>query len=544
LVIMRVRLGASILVCFGMVGGAACKGDDGAGPTDDGGGDVDNDSGADADVAEEDGADAVEDDGATEAEAEADAVDPCWDYPCEPYGTDLGDVVPDWHLQPVNEPGGTLAGADMILDLHDYYQHNEEHGGSAKALLVFVSSVWCVYCAQEADRLNALYEELHAQGVEILGMLVDGPTPGIPATTTQARQYAGRHGWTFPAAIVSPELNAELNHYWPPADRASGSLGVPLNLFFDLRNMRMYGHFAGAVQAKLLRYPLTEIANDPQWSSPGVRTITLDCAPGTGTETEPNAIGESPELGTTMPYALSGVLCPPVVGDGLFIDEDDVDLGTLEVGTILSARVTAGTGSDVFPFVLLAHTASGSIDWTHGAPIVMSTATNGRQFVIDRRARYYLAVYDGRSQSPNYYGEDPVPDAEQCCDGGPAYTYDLAVDRFTLAPTDDAVTLGTSAPFALDGGDLNVHPFDVVEGTVYQVRLEAADPAVLDPYLVVWDPARSMVLGYNDDEDTAGGNYNSLLSVPAPGTTTVWIIAGYKGAIYRGSAPTYTIRIE
>jgi hypothetical protein len=32
--------------------------------------------------------------------------------------------------------------------------------------------------------------------------------------------------------------------------------------------------------------------------------------------------------------------------------------------------------------------------------------------------------------------------------------------------------------------------------------------------------------------------------VPAPGTGTVWIIAGYKGAIYRGDAPSYTIRIE
>jgi thiol-disulfide isomerase/thioredoxin len=541
---MRVRFGAVVVVCFGLVGGAACKGDDSAGPTDDGGGDVDNDFGGDADVAEEDGADAVEDDGATEAEAEADAVDPCWDYPCEPYGTDLGDVVPDWHLEPVNTAGGELAGADMLLDLHDYYQLNEEHGGTAKALFVYVSAVWCTYCEAESDLLEALYQELHPLGVEFLGLISDGPVPGTLATTSQARQYAGRHRWTFPTAVVSPELNAELNHYWPPADRASGSLGVPLNMFFDLRDMRMYGHFAGAVASKLLRYPLTELATDPQWSSPGVRRVTLDCAPGTGTETEPNTIGETPEPGTTMPYALSGVLCPPVVGDGLFIDEDDVDLGTLDPGTVLDVEVTPSDGSDVYPFALLAHWTGSTIDWTHDAPYVMGTGPNGRQFVIDRRARYYLAVFDGRARSTSYYGLDPVPAADECCDGGPAYTYDLAVDRFTLAPTDDVVTVGTSAAFTLDGGDLNVHPFDVVAGTVYQVRLEAADAAVLDPYLVVWDPAASTVLGYNDDEDTAGRNYNSLLSVPATGTATVWVIAGYKAANFRSGAPSYTIRIE
>jgi hypothetical protein len=382
-------------------------------------------------------------------------------------------------------------------------------------------------------------------GVEFLGLISDGPTPGTTATLTQARQYAGRHGWTFPAVVISAELDAELNHYWPPADRASGSLGVPLSMFFDLRNMRMYGHFAGAVAAKLLRYPLTELATDPQWSAPGERLVTLDCAPGTGTETEPNTIGGTPEVGTTMPYALSGVLCPPVVGDGLFIDEDDVDLGTLDPGTVLDVEVSPDAGSDVYPFALLAHWTGSTIDWTHDAPYVMGAgAPNGRQFVIDRRAHYYLAVFDGRARSTSYYRTDPIPAADECCDGGPAYTYDLAIDRFTLAATDAAVAVGTSAPFTLDGGDLNVHAFEATPGTMYQVRMEAADATTLDPYLVVWDPAASAVLGYNDDEDTAGGNYNSLASVAGPATGTIWIVAGYKAASFRAGPSAYTVRIE
>lgn len=535
------------LLVLAAAAGWGCKGDDTA-AADDGGVDVPSDvepeveAEADAEPPEDGGPDEA---GADDAAAEAETVDPCLAYPCGPYGTDLGEVLEDWSLDPVTPVGGELAGDDYKLDMHDLYALTEAHGGTARALMIYVTSVWCPYCAVEAAELNALYEELQPRGVEMLGLVLDGGTPGVIATATVARGYAMRHGWTFPTVVASEELYDDITAYWPPADRASGEIGVPLHLFYDMRGMRMYGHFAGATQTNLLRYPLLEIAEDPQWSSPGERIVTTDCAPGTGTETEPNSIGESPEDGTSLPYSLSGVQCPPVVGDGLFLDEDDIDLGTLEPGTVVDAEITTDTGSGVYPFVLLVRLTGAELDLMHDAPWVMSEAPNGRQFLIDRRGHYYLVVLDGRFRSTSYYGADvEVPPADTCCVGSATHTYDLSITPFTLAATDGPVAVGTSAPQTLDGGDLNVHVLDVTAGTSYAIRMEAADPDVLNPYLAVYDPAGPSVLGANDDEDLAGGNTNSLVRVTAAADGALWVVAGYTGASFRDGPPTYTIRIE
>lgn len=535
-----------ISVLAAAAAGWGCKGDDTT-AADDGGADVESEAEvppeADVEVDAEPPEDVLEDDGA--AEAEADTVDPCAAYPCGPYGANLGDVLADWSLQAVNGAAGAMSGGDDLVDMHDFYALTEAHGGTAKALLIFVTSVWCPYCAAEADLLEDLYQELHPLGVEFLGLVLDGATPGVIATPVAARTYAMRHGWSFPAAVISEELYDDLTRYWPPEDRASGEIGVPLHLFYDLRGMRMYGRFAGAVQTNVLRAPLREIAEDPQWVSPGRRRITLDCAPGTGTETEPNSIGESPENGTSLPYALSGVQCPPVVGDGLFLDEDDVDLGTLEAGTAIDVEVSTGAGTGVYPFAVFLRVSGSSVDLMQDTPWVMGPGPNGRQFLVDQRGRYFLAVIDGRLRSTNYYGPDlEVPAADGCCVGGPDHTYDLAVSPFTLAVTDDAVAVGTSAPFTLDGGDLNVHPFDVTGGTSYAIRMEAADRNLLNTYLVVWDPAASAVRGANDDEDAGAGNTDSLVRVTPAADGTLWVVAGYTGASFRAGPPAYTIRIE
>ncbi|MBN1771569.1 MAG: TlpA family protein disulfide reductase [Deltaproteobacteria bacterium] len=541
-----IRSGRWVLVLLlAAAAGWSCGDDSSA--TDDGGTDVEPEADvppeADVEADAEPPEDAAGEDVGEEAEAEA--VDPCAAYPCEPYGTSLGSVLEDWSLQAVNPAARAVGGEDDLVDMHDFYALTEAHGGTAKALLIYVTSVWCPYCAQEAARLNALYEELHPLGVEMLGLVLDGATPGEIATTLAARTYAMRHGWTFPTVVVSEELYDDLTDYWPPEDRASGEIGVPLHLLYDLREMRMYGRFAGAVQTNLLRYPLTEIVEDPQWTAPGRRLVSLDCAPGTGTETEPNLIGSSAEDGTSLPYALSGVQCPPVVGDGLFIDEDDVDLGTIEAGTVLDVKVTTGTGSGVYPFALFTRLAGTSLDLMHDAPWVMGSEANGRQFLVDQRGHYYLIVIDGRLRSSYYYGPDlEVPAADECCVGGPDHTYELAVSPFTLAVTDAAVAVGTSIPFTLDGGDLNVHPFDVTAATSYAVRMETADPDLLNPYLAVYDPAGPAVRGANDDEDAAAGNTNALVRVTPTADGTLWVVAGYTGASFREGPPSYVIRIE
>jgi len=471
-----------------------------------------------------------------------DSSDPCYPYPCSPYGTRLGNVFRDYAFTPVNDPATTMAGADGVFDFHDLFQGNEAHGGNLKALFVFVTSVWCPVCRVEAQKLQALYEELQPLGVEFVGVITDGPTPGRPATASQGATYAATYHWTFPAVIDS-EGNVDTS-FWAPSDVGTdGSVGVPLNMFFDLRNMRLYGRFAGGTDAKLPRYFLTEIATAPQWTDTFARDFNFDCAPGTGTETEPNSLGETPEDGTTLPFELSGVQCPPAVGDGMLIDEDDIDLGTLAVGTVIDATVTAGTGSNVYPAVTMGRVVGTSFDGRDG-PVMMGTAANGRQWVIDTAGHYYLSIADGRLGSLGFYGDATPPVADQCCEGGPEYTYSVNVAPFTLAPTDAAVTSGTSPSFTLDDGDLNVHPLDVTTGTPVTVRLISPDTDIMDPYLVLWDPATSTVLGFNDDEDLAGGNYNSLLTLTPATTGTIWVVAGYYVAFFRGGPPSYTIQID
>jgi thiol-disulfide isomerase/thioredoxin len=486
-------------------------------------------------------------DEAADADADGDdttdSSDPCYPYPCSPYGTRLGNVFRDYVFTPVNDPATTMAGADGEFAFDDLYGQNESHGGTLKALFVFVTAGWCSVCAAEAPKLEALYEELHPLGVEFLGLITDGNASGVPATPAQGAAYAARYDWTFPA-VVDSAGNITQN-FWPPDAVASGSIGVPLHLFFDLRNMRLYGRFAGGTEMKLPRYFLTEIATAPQWTDTFARDFNFDCAPGTGTETEPNSLGGTPENGTTLPYELSGVLCPPAVGDGILFDEDDIDLGTLAAGTVIDATVTAGTGSEVYPSSTLVRVSGTSVAWSNSGPTMMGTSANGRQWVIDTAGRYYLSVADGRLGAGSFYGTATPPAADQCCEGGPDYTYTVSVTPFTLAATDVAVTAGsTSPPFTLDDGDLNVHPLDVTAGTPVNVRLIAASTDIMDPYLVLWDPATSTMLGFNDDENYTGRNFNSLVTLTPTTTGTIWVVVGYYVAYFRGGPPTYTIQIS
>ncbi|MBN1774228.1 MAG: TlpA family protein disulfide reductase, partial [Deltaproteobacteria bacterium] len=273
---------------------------------------------ADADGDDVPGPDADGDDvPGPDADGDDDGADPCWAYPCGSTGTRLGNILPDTSYTAVNTAADAYLGDDGLFGMRDLYQANEVHGGTLKAVLIYVTTVWCPYCGQEAAKLEDLYQELRDQGVLLVGIVTDGARPGVPATAAEGRTYASRYGWTFPAVIGDVPTE-----YWPPDDVASGEIGVPLHLFVDAREMRLYGRFAGAVEMKMPRYALQEIATAPSWSSPGVRAFTFDCAPGTGTETEPNDGEGGVEDGTgfaTTPFTLTGVFCPPTVGDGLLL---------------------------------------------------------------------------------------------------------------------------------------------------------------------------------------------------------------------------------
>jgi thiol-disulfide isomerase/thioredoxin len=485
-----------------------------------------------ADVAEDVPADATD---------TPDAVDPCWEYACGPYGYRLGNVVADLAFTPANTSAGEIAGADESFDFHDLWQRNEAHGGTLRGLLIFVTTGWCPYCAQEAPKLQGLYEELRDQGILLVG-LVKQNSAGAPATATYARSYASRYGWTFPT--LAGDIN---ENYWPADDVAAGEAGVPLHFFVDLRNMRIYGRFAGATEMKIPRYALQDIAAGPAWGPGGTRVFDFDCGT-SGTEVEPNGLSETPENGTgyaTGGFTLTGTQCPPGVGDGILIDEDVVNLGTLAAGTVIDVQMTRPAGSGVYPFFHLLRVSGGEVAWQNYGPALVDADAIGRQWVIETAGQHFLAVYDGRTQAPAVYGEGAaVPLADQCCDGGPDYTYSVAIRAFDLAATTDPLPAG-STPATLSATGVGVFPLGVTASTPYAIRMVAADNTMLDPSLVLYDPVGRRVLAFNDDENYSGGNINSLINHTPTADGTVWVVAGYWGSWFRGGAgPAYTIRVE
>jgi hypothetical protein len=288
---------------------------------------------------------------------------------------------------------------------------------------------------------------------------------------------------------------------------------------------------------KLPRATLLEIVERPAWGDPGERLYDFDCAPGTGTEAEPNGITDTPLDGTSLPVTFSGVLCPATVADDILVDEDVVDLGTLSEGDAVRATVT-GDGTNVYPFTSLVRVAGSTVEFMALGPSRMSTDETSREWVIDTEGHYYVAAVDGRIYSGLYYGEGgTVPERDACCEGGPEYTYEMTVETFTPEPTDGA--LGGSADGAFAGGELHVYTYEVTSGTSYRFELDADNVAYLDPYLIVYDPDGHAVLGFNDDE-AYPDNRDSLVTWRATSSGTVWVVATYWGAWFRGT-PGYTL---
>ena len=506
----------------------ACGDDDDNGSSADAGNDAVQPDGAGPDAS---GNDAVQPDGAG-PDALADGVD-ISDYPSAPYGTALGDVIADLSWEAANTAAIDLAGDDGMLDFHDLFQANEAHGGSLRGLFVWHTTGWCPYCADEAPLLQALYEQYADDGILFITAVAEDES-GAPATAAYAESHGNSYGWTFP--VVAGGFDPQ---YWPPADVAANEIGVPLHMFIDLRGMQIYGRYSGAAPdfIPLGVEPLTE---EVDWGDGGERILDFDCAPGTGTETEPND-ESSPESGTNLPYTLSAVICPGTIADGIMLDRDIIDLGTLSEGTVIDVQMTPTGTSEVYPFVQLIRRSGDQYRLVTLGPVVLDAAQSGRQWVIDTAGPYLLMASDGREWASSIYGDSPIPADDACCVGGPDYTYDLTVETFTLEPTETAPTTGdTDGAFA--DGNLKVYPLAVTDGTTYAIRL-IADDSQLDPYLTLYDPDAGTVLAFNDDEDYAGGNINSYVSFTATSDTTIYIVASYWGIWFRDT-PSFTLRIE
>lgn len=467
--------------------------------------------------------------------------DPCWGYPCEPYGSGPGFVIEDRYFRPANDLAQEWTVDDDYVAFHDFYQQNEEHGGGLRGLLLFVAAGWCIYCDAEADYINDIHAELGAQGIMVLGLVTEDDA-GRAASTEYASGYARSHGWSFPA--VSGDLP---DVFWDPSDPTSvGS--VPFHLFLDLRNMRMMGRIGGMAEAKILRAALAELIEGPVWGPAGQRQVSFDCAPGTGSETEPNGLAETPEAAAALPFNLSGVLCPPAVAEGLLIDEDAVDLGTLPAGTVLEVVMRPSDNVKVYPFfaALRLNAAGSALEWEQYGPVKMAASERRHLWVTEVGGHYLLAAYDGRLMSQLYYGESALPpETHSCCEGGPEYTYELEVRRATLSATEDPLSVGASVQARLQDDGPRVYPLTATAGSSYTVRMSSNNYEILDPYLLLYDPVAEAVIDYNDDADYQGGDRDGEITWTAPADQEVLVVASYFWAFYRnGFAPSYTLSVE
>jgi len=465
-------------------------------------------------------------------------IDPCWSYSCEAHGYGPGAIVEDRLFFPANGSAREMDGGDDYLSFGDIYMQNEAHGCDLKGLMLFVSAGWCGYCAEEAAYLEALYQEMRPQGIMLVGLVTETQT-GARAAPEYAAQYGIDYGWTFPT--VSGELPLA---FWEATDDAGA---VPFHLFVDLRNMRLAGRLSGLGDAKLLRAALQELADGPEWGPAGQRIVDFDCAPDSGTETEPNGIADAPESAVSLPYSLSGVFCPPVIAEGIAIDEDVVDLGNLAAGTAFEVIMRPLGNTNTFPFftALRLNSSGTQLEWEQYGPGVMAATERRHVWVVEEAGHHLLALYDGRLISGIFYGESyRPPEAHSCCEGGPEHTYELEVRPLDLAATEAAVSVGASLNERLANDGPRIYPLTVTSGTAYTIQMGSSSYDLLDPYLLLYDPLTGSTLAFNDDADYAGGNRGSEITWTASADQTVLIVATYYWAFFRNGAPAYSLSVQ
>jgi len=152
------------------------------------------------------------------------------EYPCGPYGTGRCEVIADHSFIPANEEAEALAGDDGLLDLHDLFADE-----SITGILLFGTAGWCSACGVESDWLHDAYDDFqnvdgHGGRIEVVAVVFEGSTPGVPATAAYAESYATREGFTFPAVA---DTQGDILYYF---DAQSS----PGNIMVDATEMRIH----------------------------------------------------------------------------------------------------------------------------------------------------------------------------------------------------------------------------------------------------------------------------------------------------------------
>jgi hypothetical protein len=132
-------------------------------------------------------------------------------YPPGPYGYDIGSTITDYGFVGYPAPDVSTVTAELV-HLGDFYNPTGQgaypmgspYGAGAvmpKVLLIHAAAVWAGPDNFEADQIIPAALAAHGPCLEVLEVLMDGPTPGKAATTAQATSWATKYKANYPVVI-------------------------------------------------------------------------------------------------------------------------------------------------------------------------------------------------------------------------------------------------------------------------------------------------------------------------------------------------------
>lgn len=160
-------------------------------------------------------------------------------YPAGPFGTAVGDIVPNIRLYgypkgSASDPSNTWRELNLA-QLWDPQGNQGPNGAARKTLFVNVSARWCSFCKLEAATQNDTCKAKADQGLVCYTSIFQNSVGG-PATRDDVNYWMTTYGLEMPIT-VDPAFQWGIFF---------SEEGTPLNLFVDLKTMRIAGYCLGA----------------------------------------------------------------------------------------------------------------------------------------------------------------------------------------------------------------------------------------------------------------------------------------------------------
>lgn len=167
-------------------------------------------------------------------------------YPPGPYGYDLGSTITNYGFIGYPAPDVSTLMTELV-HLGDFYNPTGQGvypagspygAGSAmpRVLFIHAAAVWSGPDNFEADQIIPPQLAAHSPCLEVLEVLMDGPTPGKAATEAHAMSWATKYNSTYPVVI-------------DPADQLQPIFTMqafPTNILVDTTTMTILDVLTGA----------------------------------------------------------------------------------------------------------------------------------------------------------------------------------------------------------------------------------------------------------------------------------------------------------